>query len=271
MSRWNYALSSAEEAPSTAPILLHGSISENLRKAKQLGYQAIEVHLREDDDVDYQDVLQTMEETGIQISSIVTGRLNTEGKCSLIDDAPYIVETTIKHMEQYIDMASKLKTNIVIGWVKGNIPAGGKREKYQKRLAKNLKILAEYAQEKKVKINIEVINRYEVNLFTTSKELVDFLEEFQIPNCYVHLDTFHMYIDEAEPVEAIHAAKGRIGYFHLADNSRKYPGSGQIDFQKIMKALEETGYEGYLAVECFPYPDGETAAKRALAHLKGLS
>lgn len=270
MDRWKYALSSADEAPSTAPILLQGSIGQNLKKAKKLGYHAIEIHLREDDDVDYQEVLQTMQETGVKVSSIVTGRLNTEGKCSLIDDAPYIVETTVNHMKQYIDMAAVLKTDIVIGWVKGNVPEGGKREKYLKRLAKNLRVLAEYAMEKNVKINIEVINRYEVNVFTTSKELVDFLNEYQIPNCYVHLDTFHMYIDEANPVEAIQIAKGKIGYFHLADNSRRYPGSGQIDFKKILKALDEAGYDGYLAVECFPYPNGEIAAQKALAYLKNL-
>ena len=165
----------------------------------------------------------------------------------------------------------KLEADIVIGWVKGNVPKGGKREKYLDRLAKNLRILAAYGAERNVKLNLEVINRYEVNIFTTARETVDFLETYQLDNCYVHLDTFHMGIDECDPVEAIRISKGRLGYFHLADNSRRYPGSGQFEFSRILGALLEIGYGGYLSVECLPWPSGEEAAAAALRYLKPLA
>lgn len=100
---------------------------------------------------------------------------------------------------------------------------------------------------------------------------MDFLEKYQLDNCYVHLDTFHMGIDECDPVEAIRLCRGKLGYFHLADNSRRYPGSGQFDFSCILNALEEIGYDGYLSVECLPWPTGEEAAQRALMFLKDLS
>lgn len=174
-------------------------------------------------------------------------------------------------MRQYIDMARKLEADIVIGWVKGNVPKGGKREKYLDRLAKNLRLLAAYGAERNVRLNLEVINRYEVNIFTTARETVDFLEKYQLDNCYVHLDTFHMGIDECDPVEAIRTARGRLGYFHLADNSRRCPGSGQFDFSRILNALEEVGYDGYLSVECLPWPTGEEAARKAILFLKDLS
>ena len=95
-----------------------------------------------------------------------------------------------------------------------------------------------------------------------------FLEEYQIDNLYVHLDTFHMGIDECDPVKAIERCAGHIGYFHLADNSRRYPGTGQFDFVKILKALETAGYNGYLSVECLPWPDELEAAKQAIAYMK---
>ena len=202
---------------------------------------------------------------------VITGRLNTEGMCSLVADEPYIVSATMDGMRQYIDMAQKLGAGIVIGWVKGNVPKGGKREKYLDRLAKNLRVLASYGAERNVKLNLEVINRYEVNIFTTARETMDFLEKYQLDNCYVHLDTFHMGIDECDPVEAIRLCRGKLGYFHLADNSRRYPGSGQFDFSCILNALEEIGYDGYLSVECLPWPTGEEAAQRALMFLKDLS
>lgn len=270
MRKWKIALSSADEAPATAPILLLGSVEENLEKAASLGYDAIEVHTREDVELDYDSIRAAYERTNARVAMVITGRLNTEGMCSLIADEPYIVSATMDGMRQYIDMAQALEADIVIGWVKGNVPKGGKREKYLDRLAKNLRILAKYAAERKVKLNIEVINRYEVNIFTTADEIMRFLEKYEIENCYAHLDTFHMGIDECDPVKAIRRCKGKLGYFHLADNSREYPGSGQFDFKRIFEALDEIGYDGYLSVECLPRPTGEEAAKRAIDYLNRL-
>jgi sugar phosphate isomerase/epimerase len=270
MKNWKYAVSSADEAPATAPILLQGSIEQNLETAARLGYDAIEIHIREDAVLDYDAIRRARDSTNIYVSTVVTGRLNTEGRCSLIADEPYIVSAALNGMRQYIDMARELGAGLVIGWIKGNIPRGGNREKYLTKLAKNLAILDTYAGEQRVKLNIEVINRYEVNIFTTADELMRFLEKYSLKNCYAHLDTFHMGIDECDPVAAIHRCKGRLGYFHLADNSRRYPGSGQFNFLKILTALEDIGYDGYLSVECLPYPDGEEAAGQAIRYMKAV-
>ncbi len=270
MKQWKLAVSSADEAPVTAPILLQGSIVENLQKASLLGYHAIEVHMREDTELDYQAIQDASARTGVRVAMIVTGRLNTEGHCSLISDEPYVVSATMDGMRQYIDVAQKLNAGIVIGWVKGNVPTGGKREKYLDRLAKNLRILAAYAAQRNVTLNIEVINRYEVNIFTTADEIMSFLEKYQLENCYAHLDTFHMSIDECDAVAAIRRCKGKLGYFHIADNSRRYPGSGHLDFQSILQTLDEIDYDGYLSVECLPYPTGDQAAMQAAAYLNGL-
>lgn len=270
MRKWKLALSSADEAPVTAPILLQGSVEENLEKAACLGYNAIEVHTREDVEFDYDAIHAAYEKTHARVAMIITGRLNTEGMCSLIADEPYIVSATMEGMRQYIDMAQKLEADIVVGWVKGNVPKGGNRQKYMDRLAKNLKVLAEYAAERNVKLNIEVINRYEVNVFTTADEIMNFLEKYKIENCYAHLDTFHMGIGECDPVKAIRRCKGKLGYFHLADNSREYPGSGQFDFKRIFEALDEIDYNGYLSVECLPHPTGEEAAKKAIEYINHI-
>ena len=264
MRHWEIALSSADEAPVSAPILLKGDICSNLKAAQKLGYDAIEVHTRENVELNYDEILSAIKETGAKISMVVTGRLMTEGKCNLMDEAPFVEAAAVDGMKKYIDMASKLHADIVIGWVKGNVPAGKNRDKFMNRLAKNLKVLNDYGKGKNVKLNIEVINRYEVNVFTTAAETVSFIEEHKLDNCYVHLDTFHMNIDEEDPLEAIRMCKGKLGYFHLADNTRKYLGSGTLDFESIFQELDDVGYEGYLAVECLPYPNSETAAKKSI-------
>lgn len=271
MKNWKFACSSADAAPKTAPILLTGDVCDNLRKAAALGYDCIEVHTRETVEWDYDAINACAAECGCKVGMIITGRLNTEGKCDLINDIPYIQEAAMKGMKQYIDMAAKLNAGIVVGWVKGKIPAGGDRKKYMDVLAKNLKILAAYGAEKNVPLCIEVINHYEVNIFTSADEIMTFLEDYQVENCYAHLDTYHMMLDETDMKAAVRRCKGKLGYVHFADYGRQYPGVGEFNFTEVLEALAEIDYEGILSIECFPIPDGETAAREGLKNLKALA
>lgn len=276
MKKWKLAISSADkytsdEIPQLAPILLRDGILENLEMAKELGYDAIEVHTREEAPIDWDAVKAKIDETGVKICQVITGRLNTEGKCDLMNDKPYIVDAAIDGLLQYVDIAAYIGADIVLGWAKGNIPKGGNRDKYMARLAQNLQPVNDYAKEQGVKINIEVISHYEVNVFLTAKELVDFLEEYpELDNCYVHLDTYHMQLEEVDFKEAFEVSKGRIGYFHVAGSTRWYPGSGCLDVKAMLEMLEETGYDGYVSVECFPKGDGIGTAKKAMAYLQEI-
>jgi sugar phosphate isomerase/epimerase len=268
---WKYAVTVAEETPVTAPLLLCGDICDSLRKASALGYDAIELHTRETTILDYDKILRTSKECGAHICMIVSGRLYTEGKCSLIDDAVYSANAAIEGMKTYIHIAQKLGADMLIGWAKGVIPPHGDRKRYLKSLAEKLHILNEYGKARGVRINLEVINRYETNIFNTAKETVDFLNGNNLDNCYVHLDTFHMGIEETDPYEAIRYCGKKLGYLHVSDNTRKYPGSGQFNFKKIMAVLEEVGYNDYVSVECLPEPDRETAARKAIENLKNCA
>jgi len=96
------------------------------------------------------------------------------------------------------------------------------------------------------------------------------LNKYEISNCFIHLDSFHMNIEESDPVKAIRLAGNRLGYFHIADNTRYWPGSGIIDFKSQIDTLVEIGYSGYVSVECLPGEDGYESAKKAIAYIKSL-
>ncbi len=270
MKKWRLSLSSAPTVTEAQPLLLKGSVTDNMRTAAQLGYQAIEVHQRENIDWGCDAILQCEEETGVSISAVVSGRLNTEGLCSLSDDRPYVEQAAVEGMKQYIDLAAGLNTGVILGWIRGSVPAGKEPELYMDRLARNLRILNDYGAQRSVPINIEAINHYEINTFNTVKSLSDFLEEYGLDNCYIHLDTYHMMLEEDDSVQAIRTAGDRLGYFHVADNQRWYPGSGQMDFVPLFEALEEIGYDGFVSLECFPRGDGIATAQKAIEYLRCL-
>ena len=86
---FRYALSSADFAAPTAPIVLTGGIFERISATAALGYDGLEVHLRENDPIDIAMVQAAMEKAGICFSALVTGRLCTQGQVNLVDDRLY--------------------------------------------------------------------------------------------------------------------------------------------------------------------------------------
>lgn len=265
---WKYGISYAAETPMNAPLPLCGDFFEALSNAAEYGYDGIEIHTRENVQFNLNRFKKLSVEKNIAIAMIATGRLCTEGKLTLIDNNENVRKQAVDGMIKYIDMAASVNTGVIIGWAKGNVAIGSDRNEYINLLAHQLKILNNYSKKKNVTLNIEVINHYEVNIFTTANEIMEFLEAYDLDNCYVHLDTYHMGIEECDPYEAIKRCGSRLGYVHVADNSRRYPGSGQFDFKKILSTLSDIGYTGYVTVECLPEPDRQTSAIKAIKHLK---
>ena len=97
----------------------------------------------------------------------------------------------------------------------------------------------------------EALNRYESNFVNTAAQALALIEAIGADNLTVHLDTFHMNIEEADPAAAIRACGRRLGYLHVAENDRGYLGTGSIDFGAIFRALADIGYGGPIALEVF--------------------
>ena len=84
------------------------------------------------------------------------------------------------------------------------------------------------------------------------------------------MDSFHMNIEEVDIFIAITKYGKLLGYFHIADSNRMYPGAGHIDFLKLRDSLLDIDYEGFIVLECLPIPDGQTAAVKAISFFKDI-
>lgn len=111
--------------------------------------------------------------------------------------------------------------------------------------------VAGYAAENGITLGMEVVNRYESNVLNTAAQAVAYCEMVGAPNVKVHLDAYHMHIEEANPVEAIKATGAHLCYFHTGESHRGYIGSGSIDQPGIFRALVASGYEGPITYESF--------------------
>jgi len=98
---------------------------------------------------------------------------------------------------------------------------------------------------------MEVVNRFETNLLNTAAQGLKYLDDVGADNVRLHLDTFHMNIEEANPAAAIRLAGDRIGYFHIGESNRGYLGDGVINFDLIFDALLDIGYARDIVFESF--------------------
>jgi D-psicose/D-tagatose/L-ribulose 3-epimerase len=110
---------------------------------------------------------------------------------------------------------------------------------------------ADAAKKASVDLVLEVVNRFESNLLNTAGQGLDFITATGSDHVTLHLDTFHMNIEEANPAAAIRLAGDKIGYFHIGESNRGYLGDGVIDFDRIFDALLDIGYDRDVTFESF--------------------
>ncbi len=114
-----------------------------------------------------------------------------------------------------------------------------------------LKRLARDARGRGITLGLEVVNRYETNVINTAREALALLAEIDEPNVGVHLDTYHMNIEEDDMASPVRACGDRLVYVHIGESHRGYLGSGSVDFAPFFRALREERYAGPIAFESF--------------------
>lgn len=267
--KFKFAVTGAESAPETDPVLLRGSFEEIFSRAAELGYDGVEIHLRTPEAVSPEKLTYLSEKYGVAVAAVATGLAKREEGLCLIDDDAAGRAAAVQRLKDFVEWAAEVGCTIIVGSMRGNIPDKKNRKTVDERMHEALGEVLRYAEEKGVTIVLEAINRYENNYCNTALETAEYVRSFNSPNPLPHLDTFHMNIEEADMNEAIRSV-GRLGHVHLADNTRWACGDGCLDFRKILQTLAEIGYDGYVSVECLPIPDGDTAAKKSIQYIKSL-
>jgi sugar phosphate isomerase/epimerase len=110
--------------------------------------------------------------------------------------------------------------------------------------------LADHAQAEGVVIALEPLNRYETHMINTLADAVFLCEKVASPSLGIAADTYHMNIEEADPLQALVAAAPWIRHVQLSDSNRLEPGAGHIDWPATLETLWAIGYSAELAYEC---------------------
>ncbi|RJG14071.1 hydroxypyruvate isomerase [Pseudomonas cavernicola] len=137
----------------------------------------------------------------------------------------------------------------------GRLVEGCGREQAMATLVDNLRCAAEAFQSSGVRVLCEAINPLDMPgfLINTPQQLDELLRAVDHPNCAAQFDLYHMARQGLDLTAGIQLLAGRIGHVQFADcPGRAEPGSGQLDFSAVQRALAAIGYSGWLAAEYRP-------------------
>ncbi|KAK9790359.1 hypothetical protein WJX73_006466 [Symbiochloris irregularis] len=115
----------------------------------------------------------------------------------------------------------------------------------------SLKELCKEAADYGLIYGLEVVNRYETNILNTAAQAMDMVADVGADNVVVHLDTYHMNIEEASVQRAVKLCGDKLGYVHVGESHRGYLGTGSVNWDGLWSGLAEMGYEGPITFESF--------------------
>jgi len=118
-------------------------------------------------------------------------------------------------------------------------------------VATALTAAAKYAKSHGLAFGIEPVNRYETHLINTAEQGVVMIERVGAENMFLHLDTYHMNIEEKGAGNGIIVGRDHLKYIHLSESDRGTPGQGTCDWDEIFATLAAINFKGGLAMESF--------------------
>ena len=221
-------------------------------KFKKWGFETVEIPIEAPEHIDSTKVKAALDKNGLVCGSVCAcmgpGR---DFRGSAKDQ-----REAMKYCKALIDHMVVLGCPSLIGPVYSVVgKADAVDPKQQKKefalVVKNLKVLAAYAEKKGVQICVEPLNRFETDFLNTCDKGLQLIKAVGSPALKLHLDTFHMNIEEKNQAAAIKKAGKLLGHFHACGTDRGTPGNDELDWKPIVKALKSIKYKGDVVIESF--------------------
>lgn len=247
-----------------------GSLAQNIADIAAMGYDGVELAIRDPMLVDVDALEALTREHGLRVPAIGTGQAWNEEKLSFTDPDESVRRAAVERIKSHIPLAARFNAVIIIGLVRGIIKPGITHEQGMAWVCEALQECSTAAKPFGVRLALEPINRYETTLVNSVAQGMALIDQVGADNFGLLLDTFHMNIEEPDILQSISTCGDRIFHFHVADSNRWYPGAGHLDFSGILSRLQSTGYDGFVSGEFMPLPDPLTAARENFARLRAI-
>jgi D-psicose/D-tagatose/L-ribulose 3-epimerase len=219
---------------------------------KKWGFESIEIPVEDPSHIDPARVKAELDKNGLVCGSVCA----CMGPDRDLRGTPEQQKTGLDYMKKLIDQMVVLDCPSLIGPVYSAVgradavPEKEYKEQW-KTVVKHLKNLCEYAEDNGRQVCLEPLNRFETDFINTVDQGLKMLGDVGSPVLKLHLDTFHMNIEEKDSGAAIRKAGKTLGHFHACGSDRGTPGNDHIDWEPIARALKAVRYQGDVVIESF--------------------
>lgn len=219
---------------------------------KKWGFDTVEIPVEAPEHIDPAKVKAAADKAGLAIGSICA----CMGPGRDFRGTAAEQKTASDYVRTLIDQAATMGCPSVIGPIYSVVGKADAVEPAQQKkefalVVKNLKPLAKYAEKKGVTLCIEPLNRFETDFLNTCDKGLTLIKAVGSKAVKLHLDTFHMNIEEKNQAAAILKAGKQLGHFHACGSDRGTPGNDHIDWKPIVAALRKIKYNGDVVIESF--------------------
>ena len=179
-----------------------------------------------------------------------------------------------EHTKRALQLAAELGAPNITTEPGGRLAAGVSWEDAARIFYDELMPCVEVAEKEQVKLLIEPEPELLIEKFD---EYTEFMQRIDSPWVGLNFDIGHAYCVGEDPQDWVAKMASHTVHYHLEDiadtrvHRHLIPGRGAIDFAATLRAIEATGYDGWLTVELYPYIDNpDEAAREAHEYLTGL-
>ena len=223
-----------------------------LDKAKAMGFDLVEIPIEGEKDLDYRKAADSYRKNGLRSS--ICAVMGAKRDPSHPDAA--VQKGAISYMRHCIDAAVTMGASVVAGPLYAAVGRTwqstlAQRERDLARCAKNLKVVARYAEDKGVRLALEPLNRFETSFVNLTEQAIRLADMIGSPAVKLMMDTFHANIEEKSLAASIALAGERLIHVHANENDRGTPGTGHVAWAEIGPALKKVGYDGAMVIESF--------------------
>jgi sugar phosphate isomerase/epimerase len=246
------------------PWIYWDGLEASVAKAKEAGFDAVELFTGPVRDVDANQVARVLEINQIELAAVGTGAGKMLYNLYLTSPDANVRREAVEFIKQVIAFAGRFDATAIIGSMQGMRHKEITVEQTHSWLIEGLTELADYADKLNSCILFEPLNRYETNLINTIAQSAAVLDKIGSTSIKLLADLFHMNIEEESIPQTLRNFGNQIGHVHFADSNRRPVGMGHLFLNEIAVALKEINYNGYLSAEALSYPDAKTAAEQTM-------
>jgi D-psicose/D-tagatose/L-ribulose 3-epimerase len=236
-----------------------------IKKVKALGFDGIEIFVNPEQigTFDRKRVKQALQREQMKCLGSTTLDLKTDLTSS--DEATR--KRGVNYLKDAAEMFSEFGANLLAGVVYaawGKITGRGRTEEEWDHAAQSLKEACRLMKAYNVTLGLEPVNRFETYFLNTAEDAVKLVKAVDEPNVKVHLDTFHMNIEEKNYYDPIVQTGELLGHVHCCENDRGMAGTGSVNWDEVFRGLAKVGYDKWITLESFTTEIKSVAATTAI-------